>query len=129
MNEFKPRTTTTPRDTEQIITFTQAETGTGKPLRCVRKTSRKRDPQRTEKRKEREQRRETDKIIDGIVKEANRGNEDEDGDEEPGEQTSTPIDTSNEDASTAAEAHQLLVEYLEHQQWCNEIQDELDQHN
>ena len=66
INEFKPSTTTTPINTEQTITFTQDATITGKKLRCVRKTSRKRDPQRAEKRKEREQQRDTAKVIDGI---------------------------------------------------------------
>ena len=62
--------------------------------------------------------------------EVHRGNEVEDGDEKPGEQISTTIDASNEDASTAAEAHQLSVDY---QEWGNEVQEtgqeEPDQHN
>ena len=43
--------------------------------------------------------------------EVHRGNEVEDGNEKSGEQTSTTIDASNKDESTAAEAHQLLVDH------------------
>ena len=107
MTNIKPRTTTATIENKQTITFIKTETGTGKSMGCVRKTSRTRHPQRTEKRKEKEQRRKTDKIIDGIFMEVHRGNKVENGDEKSGEQTSTTIDASNEDASTAAEAHQL----------------------
>ena len=105
-NKFKP-TTTAPIKSEQTITFTKTAANTGKPKRCVRKTNRKRDPQRTEKRKEMEQRRKTDKIIDGILMEVHREPEVEDGNEQSREQTSTTIDVSNEDESSAAEAQQI----------------------
>ena len=42
-NKIKP-TTTAPRESEQTITFTKTATDTGKAKRCVRKTSRTRDP-------------------------------------------------------------------------------------
>ena len=115
IHEFKPRTTTKPTNTEQTITFTKDATVTGKKLRCVRKTSRKRNPQRAEKRKVREQQRETDKVIDGIFKVANSGNEDEDRDEESGEPTSTPIDVSNEETTSAAEEQQLADDLYQHE--------------
>ena len=93
-------------------------------------TSCKRDPQRTEKRKEMEQRRQTEKIIDGILMKVNCKLEVQDSDEQPGVQTSTQIEVSNEGESSAAEAQHISNDLQQFEDEVQEaMQEDPDQHN
>ena len=77
-----------------------------------------------------EQRRKKENIIDGILMEVHREPEVEEDDEQSREQTSTTIDVSNEDESSAAEAQQISNDL---QQFEDDVQEAMqvdpDQHN
>ena len=110
-NRNQTTTTTTTVETEGTITFSKAETGTGTTMGCVRKTSRKKHPERKEIRKKKKQQKETDRIIDRIVMAMDCGTEFEESNEKSGTSTTN---VSNEDESSAAEAHKLLIDHLQY---------------
>ena len=101
MNNNQPTT----GETEQTITFTKNEPGTGTSMRWTKKTSRKKNPQRKENRQIKEQKRKREKIIDVCVMELQRGPNEGDSSTES---TGTPTThDSSEEATSAAEAQQL----------------------
>ena len=114
-NSVKTSTPTTMSDNKQTIEFISNKTSQGHSPSSNRTTSRKRHHQRKERREKKEQRREKEKMIDVLCMEAWRStDEGDDGDGTSKEHTSTTIDASNEDKSTATETQQLLID---HQEW------------
>ena len=108
----KNQTPTPTVGTKETIMCSKAATDTGTTRRGVRKTSRKKHLKRKERRNEKEQKKKTDRLIDRIAMAMDCGTGIEGGQEK----SETPTtDVSNEDESSAAEAHELLIDHLQYE--------------